>query len=193
MTHKNFLFGLIIAMSMQLMGCTSAQTAAPSLQDGVFVAQGICFGEGDCFDEWRAFEPVPVRERADPASPVIATVAADEWVKPIDGQLRFVPLRGVVRTATQKPKLAVGDVVYMLQPLGEGFYVLWHGGKTFEPEWASGDENEPITWDPPAPEPAGAVLGWWVKVQLSNGQSGWVQEPSFECMGKLQGSEGCRQ
>lgn len=184
---------LAAALSLLVAGCAQTSNEAPPLVDGVYVARGICFGESDCYRYWRAYEPVEVRERADPASPVIATVAPDEWVEAIDGQLRFVPLRGVVHTATETPPLAVGDVVYMLEPLGEGFYVLWHRGQTPEHDWASGDPGEPIAWDAEAPSPEGVVLGWWVQLKLENGQTGWVNDPSFECMGQLQGSEGCRE
>jgi hypothetical protein len=123
---------------------------------------------------------------------VIATVAPEEWVEAIDGQLRFVPRRGVVRTGTETPPLAVGDVVYMLEPLGEGFYVLWHRGETPEHDWAEGGPDEPITWDVESLEPVGAVLGWWVQLRLEDGQTGWVKDPQFECMGQLQGSSNCR-
>jgi hypothetical protein len=121
-------------------------------------------------------------------------VASDEWVEAVDGQNRLLPLRGVVHTATERPPLAVGDVVYMLQPLGEGFYALWHHGETPEHDWAWGDPNEPITWDSEPQAPSGAVLGWWVQLRRENGQTGWVESPSsFECMSSLQGSANCRE
>lgn len=184
---------MVAALSLFVIGCASASNETPPMEDGVYVARGICFGEGGCYRYWRAYEPVEVHERADPASPVIATVAPDEWVEAIDGQLRFVPLRGVVHTATETPPLAVGDVVYMLEPEGEGFYVLWHNGQTRGHDWASGDPNEPIAWDVERAAPARAVLGWWVQLRLENGQTGWVNDPRFECMGPLQGSVGCRE
>lgn len=193
MRHVQFARGLAAALLLFVASCASVLDEAPPLENGVYVARGVCFGEGGCNRYWRAYEPVEIHERADPASTVIATVAPDEWVEAIDGQLRFVPLRGVVHTATETPPLAVGDVVYMLEPEGEGFYVLWHNGETPEHDWASGDPNEPITWDAEAAAPGGAVLGWWVQLKLENGQTGWVNDPRFECMGSLQGSEGCRE
>ena len=56
-----------------------------------------------------------LRERLYPASPVVATLTPGEWVEPIDGQLRLIPLRGVVNRAIEKPPLAVGDIVCMLE------------------------------------------------------------------------------
>lgn len=192
MNLKLLVRGLAVAMSLLVSGCAHTSNESPPLQNGVYVSRGVCFGEGDCYRYWRAFKPVEIHERADPASPIIATVAPEEWVEAVDGQLRFVPLRGIVRTATETPPLAVGDVVYMLEPLGEGYYVLWHRGETPEHDWASGDDNEPIAWDTESEGPAGAVLGWWVQLKLENGQTGWVNDPEFECMGQLQGSSDCR-
>lgn len=185
--------GFALAMSLFALGCAHSANEAPPMENGVYIARGICFGEGGCNRYWRASQPVQLRESPDPASSVIATVAPDEWVEAIDGQYRFVPLRGVVHTATATPPLAVGDVVYMLEPQGEGFYTLWHQGQTPAHDWAEGWENEPITWDARAEPPPGAVLGWWVQLRRENGQAGWVQDPStFECMGSLQGSVNCR-
>jgi hypothetical protein len=191
MKHEPLVRGLAFALSLLAFGCATSNEAPP-LQDGVYIARGVCFGEGECYRYWRAYQAVEIRERPDPASPVIATVAPDEWVEAIDGQYRFVPLRGVVHTATAAPPLAVGDVVYMLEPLGEGYYVLWHRGETLGHDWASGDDGEPITWDAQADAPADAILGWWVQLKLENGQVGWVRDPAFECMGQLQGSANCR-
>jgi len=192
MTQRARCVPAVLALFMG--GCASVSNEAPPLENGVYVARGICFGEGGCYRYWRAYDPVEVHDRADPASPVIATVAPDEWVEAIDGQLRFVPLRGVVHTATETPPLAVGDVVYMLEPEGERFYVLWHRGRTVGHDWADGDSNEPITWDSALAAPDGVVLGWWVQLKLEDGRTGWVEGPSsFECMGPLQGSVGCRE
>jgi hypothetical protein len=80
----------------------------------------------------------------------------------------------------------------MLEPLGEGFYALWGGGKDLEHSWASGDADEPVAWDKPAPPPKNAVVGWWVRLKLKNGNAGWVRDPEFECMGALAGDTGCR-
>lgn len=184
---------LFLLLSLALAGCSPSSNEAPPTENGVYIAQGICFGEGGCYRHWRTSTPVQLRERLDPTSPVVATLTPGEWVEPVAGQLRFLPLRGVVKRATEKPPLAVGDVVYMLEPLGEGFYVLWHKGQTPEHDWASGDENEPITWDKEPKAPPGALLGWWVKLKRENGQTGWAKEPNFECMGQLAGDENCRE
>lgn len=175
---------------------TPPSDTAPPLEAGVYVARGICFGEGDCFRQWRAIDSVPLHAQADPASPVVATVAPGQWVEPVEGQYRLLPRRGVVQRATAAdsitPALAVGDVVYMLEPRGEGTYLLWHRGNTTVPPWAELSDEEPIRWDPPREAPPGVVLGWWVRLRTEAGATGWVRRPLFACMGKLGGDTGCR-
>lgn len=183
---------LAAALALLLSGCSQPTTDTPPTENGVYVVHGICFGEGECYKHWRASKPTPLLERPDPAAPVVATVSPGQWVETVEGQYRLLPLRGVVNRAVTQPPLAKGDVVYMLEPLGEGFYVLWHKGKTPDHDWTSDDEGEPITWDKPQDAPPGAVLGWWVKLKIENGASGWIKDPVFECMGKLAGDENCR-
>jgi hypothetical protein len=125
---------------------------------------------------------------------VVATVKPGEWVEPMEGQFRLIPIRGEVRVATDTPqgRLEIGDVVYMLEPQWEGWYSFWFRGQRVAFLWAEGDASEPIVWDPPPATPPGAVTGWWVRVRLENGASGWVESPRFACMGPLAGDEGCR-
>lgn len=194
MTHvtRPLRVSLLVA-PLLVVGCTLGGLQAPPLENGVYISRGVCFGEGECNRYWRASQSVALHERPDPRSPVITTVSREEWVEAVDGQYRFVPRRGIVHTSTGSPPLAVGDVVYMLEPQGEGFYTLWHRGRTIAHDWAEGDDSEPITWDPDSEPTPDAVLGWWVLLRRENGQSGWIESPqSFECMGSLQGSTGCR-
>ncbi len=181
-----------LTLSLLLFGCGPASKEAPPTENGVYVVHGICFGEGECYRHWRASKPTKLLDRPDPASPVVATVTPGQWVETVEGQLRMLPLRGVVNRDVKQPPLAKGDVVYMLEPLGEGFYVLWHKGKTPEHDWASGDDGEPITRDKPQDPPPSAVLGWWVKLKPETGSSGWMKDPVFECMGSLAGDANCR-
>ena len=184
---------ILLLLGAFISGGLPAPATTPPLVDGIYIAEGICFGEGGCFTFWRAENPVEVRERIDPASPIVATVQPGEWVEAIEGQLRFVPLRGVVTRDVDEPAMSKGDVVYMLEPLGEGDYVLWHNGGMVAHGWTDRDQEAPIAWDKPEPTDEGAIRGWWVRIRLADGRSGWVEDPAFECMGPLQGSSGCRE
>lgn len=175
---------------------SAASSEAPPLENGVYVAHGICFGEWGCdYSHWRAAEPIALHERPDPASPVIANVPRGAWLTALEGQLRFIPLRGVVRTATDTPqnvRLEVSDVVYMLEPQGEGYYTFWRRGARFGSTWIEGEDDEPITWDAPAAPLPGAVTGQWRRFRTESGQTGWAEGGQYECMSDRSGDEGCR-
>jgi hypothetical protein len=195
--RKSLIAAALLALASPAQPSAAAATPAkpalmPPMENGVYVAKGVCFGEGYCYSNWRANKIVQLRARPDPAAPIVATVKPKQWVEAVDGQLRLVPLRGVVRKTIASPPMKKGDVVYMLEPQGEGFYMLWHKGRTVEHDWASGDPNEPIDWDKHAAPPNGAITGWWVQLKTKNGKMGWVKDPSFECMGQLAGDANCR-
>lgn len=168
---------------------TDTRDAEPPTENGVYVARGICFGEGDCFTNWRAGEPVALRARIDDDAPVAASVAPGEWVEAVDGQYRLIPRRGVVRVAGQG--LSPGEVVFLLEPQGEGDMAIWRRGQTAT--WNSEGDGA-VDWEDKAPvsPPSEKSLGWWVQVKTESGGLYWVHDPRFECMGKLAGDSGCR-
>jgi len=165
----------------------AASNELPPMENGVYVAHGICIGsEYGCTDEpWRATGADQLHERPDLASPVVAAVAPGDLAWPIGGQFRFAPRRGVVNREidfSHHGRLEVGDVVYMLEPQGEGTYGIWHRGQQLSSYWAEGDNNEPITWDAePLPLPPGAITGEWMQFRLADGRAGWAANGNFEC------------
>jgi len=167
----------------------SAAKGAPPTENGVYIARGICFGEGGCpYENWRAPKRVDLRERPNDNAAVVAAIAPGEWVKPVEGQMRLIPWRGVVRKAGQG--LKSGEVVYMLEPTGEGDFTIWRRGAMGAWQFACGDACGEIEWDTPGPDPQ--ILGWWVRIAAPDGRIGWVRNPEFECMGPLAGDENCR-
>ena len=193
MPNKPIALTLIVVVFAAMAPTVPAKPAQmPPTENGVYVVKGVCFGEGSCYRNWRASQTVQLRAMPNPASPIVATVKPKDWVEAVGGQLRLIPLRGVVSKAVASPPMAKGEVVYMLEPLGEGFYSLWHRGKTVEHDWAAGDPGEPIVWDKSPTPPKGAILGWWVQLKTKNGKTGWIQDPQFECMGQLAGDANCR-
>jgi hypothetical protein len=164
---------------------------APPTVNGFYEYGGICPGEGGCTSfKWRALAPINIYERSDANSPIIAKLASGDRVEALDGLTRIVPRRGIVRTADQG--LEPGDVVYLLESGGEGEFTLWRRGETRSWTWPYAPEKEAyIQWEPQAPD--GPMLGWWVKLRLADGRTGWVHKPrDFGCMGGLSGEEeGC--
>jgi hypothetical protein len=163
---------------------TAVASVEPPTVNGVYVEHGACPGEG-CYLHGRikAYEAVDLLERIGKDAPVIARIAANDWVEIVETEDRLIPSRGVVRKAADG--LAEGDVVYMLGYEGEGCSAVWNKGA--HTEWCdTGDEaGSPIAWDP-APPRTDPTLGFWVQVKLADGRTGWLSNESlrkFGCTG----------
>ena len=103
-------------------------------------------------------------------SPVLATIAPDEWVESLGAEDRLVPIAGTDR--------ATGDVVYRLGYEGEGCFTLWNKGQLSG--WCDDDgdlSNDSVIWSAPA-DSADTSLGFWVEVKRANGQQGWLSDDS---------------
>jgi hypothetical protein len=173
-----------------LAACSHTQTQdlkGPPLVGGVYIYPS-CEGEGGCPNlNWRTIEPTPLLKEQKLSSQVIATLQPQEWVSVVLVETRLVPLKGVVRADSKE--LRKGDTIYQLEYEGEGYSNYWYGGA-----FQSLSDDAQIDFEPQtlAPE-LDASLGLWAKLKRQNGQTGWVYKPSFECMGKLAGDEGCRE
>jgi hypothetical protein len=54
----------------------------------------------------------------------------------------------------------VGATVYLLHPVGEGFWLVWFQGRIFQ--------TDPMYVGP------GPDYQWWAKIKTRSGQRGWV-------------------
>jgi hypothetical protein len=91
----------------------------------------------------------------------------------------------------------VGDVVYTIDYEGEGFVSLWRRGETLSwydqgGEGASGG----IQWETSDPAQRATDqargVGFWLQVQRDNGQTGWVNAETVECLGSMDPTDACR-
>lgn len=131
-------------------------------------------------------EPTPLLAAQNTGAPTLGTLAPGEWVRVEAVETRLVPLRGVVREGGTT--LNAGEVIYQLEYEGEGVTNYWVRGAQ-----AYLDDAVKVDWEEATPPPAvEATLGLWARVRRESGQTGWVQKPRFECMGKLAGDENCR-
>jgi hypothetical protein len=98
-----------------------------------------------------------------PGGAAIAQLRKGEEVRAITGEVVTHPIRFQI---TQKgpdseiEPVPVGSTVYLLHPVGEGFWLVWFRGKT-------------IQMDPQYVGP-GPQYQWWAKVTTKSGQIGWV-------------------
>lgn len=68
--------------------------------------------------------------------------------------------------------LSVGDVVYMLAPMGEGSYLFWYDGKVYQ----SGQDLAGMQ----GVDGRDAKMIWWKQVRNKAGKSGWTVSEKFQ-------------
>jgi hypothetical protein len=171
---------------------------------GLYAAHGACPFEGCDLRVWRVLKPIELRADPNPSAAIVATAAPGEWVRAVESVDFIMPQRGVV--VADLGMLKPGDVIYLLDDLGEGFYQVWVRGELHQ--WSddgSRDAADPtirggVKWTPgPEEQTAASVApttpprgGWWVRVQRDSGGSGWTRAgENFACMGVIDASEEC--
>ncbi len=172
--------------------------------DGLYNSVGSCPGEGCVVSRWQLLKSsTSLRAQPTRTARAVATLPAGEWVRATDTVNRWRPQRGVVtgevegtETPSEREALRVGDVVYTVDYEGEGYVSLWRRGDLFSwywPEEAGGGGIRMDAVDPAqsATDEAGGV-GFWIKVQRENGQTGWVLGETVECLDGQDPTDACR-
>ena len=74
--------------------------------------------------------------------------------------------------------LEPGTTLYILQPQGKNCDKFWYKGKIYAAEIAPGVEGKAFAPGNPMLEIISRPkIDWWVQIQNSQGQSGWVKNP----------------
>jgi hypothetical protein len=132
----------------------------------------------DCPEQGCAYGPAQfaattaLYEGQDARAQIVATISTDECVlKTGRDALLSAPRRGVVLET--RGRFTAGDVIYLTNYEGEGFFTLWWRGAYV----SSADEDVVARWDDDAPiDPR---EGYWVEVARANGQLGWARDPDI--------------
>lgn len=179
----------------------------PPVVDGLYDAHDACPFEG-CGGRGDAYVSgdVELFDRPAIGARVVGTMPAGTWVQTRGSVLRSRPVRGVVvgevRNAYlnngELPVLAVGDVVYAIEYLGEGESVLWRRGDTMT--WMDSFRvvdgvTDGIRWDYLSDDDRLAVHraggGWWLELE-ANGLRGWTRElDDVDCLGRIDPPDHC--
>ena len=182
MTLRYPLFGAIIAIATFFTSSRLASQAPPMPH----VERGACPGECCSFGNWQAQDTLRVyaveRDTTShsfllpPSAPFIA----------VTGDLHILQAGIVVVTrrahqgedhagGTWGRELSPGDTVYILGYRGEGNYNAWYRGDTIEVNglWNDGMEL-PSGVDYGGRLQRPVISEWWVNIQTSNGQRGWL-------------------
>jgi hypothetical protein len=174
------------APPLKVAGKLAKLDRGPPTRNGIYVARGACPGEGCTFAFlWRVTERQPVYA-AEGSARITGWAQKGDQLHAIAGNLYLKPRRGVVRKDNDPFK--TGDVIYVLDPQGEGYMNVWRRGAIstwYVPE----DKDGVVTWDRPADA---AAPVWWVKVKRGGRVIGWLRNPhDVECEDQFSGDEGC--
>lgn len=159
---------------------TSAGDVAELSPPPVAIVKGACPFEGCRLGEWLSKVSIPVYDA--PSGAVIRNLSSGVTVNATASEVRAVPRKAVVtRTyfSDEEQGLHVGNLVYVLHPIGEGAVAVWYKGKvihgsldlTYRYEDLSAQFT--LEWD------------WWVQVRLGDGAEGWLRNPQ----GKFKGMD----
>jgi hypothetical protein len=143
---------------------------------------GVCPFECCTYREWTADDDIPVHKSRSDKSEIEFRLRRGEAVDGVNGVV-VTEKPGVVRidkavqdgyiNGTEKPQLSLkpGDVVYLLSPLGEGFFLFWYQGKVYQSGLALAAM--------PGVDGREAKMTWWKLVRNKSGKSGWTESNKF--------------
>ena len=157
---------------------TTAVAGPGAAAAAVVVDSGACPFECCTYGRWQARGPVALRERADSAAPVVATVAAGAVVQARRGDVHVRP--GLFVLERPLDGFAAGESLAVHAPLGEGSYRVRRLASR-DPLVAAGLEMP----RPDCPGGPGLCSGrfarppaytWWTLVRAPDGVEGWTAD-----------------
>lgn len=143
---------------------------------------GVCPFECCEYRDWTASADIPVHESRSDKSAVVFHLQKQEKLRALTGVV-VTEKAGVVRLnkavqdgyvkGVDRPQLTfkAGDIIYMLSPLGEGFFLFWYRGKVY----TSGIELAAM----PGVDGKDARMTWWKQVENKTGKRGWTTSNNF--------------
>lgn len=135
---------------------TSGQTKSPPR---LYVSEGVCPFEGCIYRDWIANRTVELMNR--PGGKPVAQIHEGESVSAITGRIYTHPLALRMESSTsERSSVRTGSTIYLLHPVGEGFWLVWHQGKVFQMD--------------PQYTGLGPQYQWWAQVKTQSGRTGWV-------------------
>jgi len=146
--------GLLLVLTTNL--AFSQQRSVPPK---VYVSKGACPFECCTYRNWTARLSLSLLDQ--PGGRFIARIGDGEQVLAMTGEVHAKPLRfRVTRDGSYDDGVPTGSIVYLLHPVGEGFWLVWFQGKAVRIN----------------PGSVGPVFSyqWWAKVKTRSSQIGWV-------------------
>jgi hypothetical protein len=143
-----------------------------------YVAEGACPFECCSYREWSVLETTSLYD-APFGSASVGTVSEGSKVKGVTGEVHLRPVP--VAVIHDRPPLSRGEIIFVLDYLGEDFYSYWRNGEIAENElwadefclrpsrdcWAEYIEAPEMREDPQ----------WWILIETADGVRGWTDRP----------------
>jgi hypothetical protein len=158
--------GLLFVLTANI--AFSQRSSAPPK---VYISKGACPIECCTYRNWTAQQTLSLLDQ--PGGHSIAQIGNGEQVSAITGEIHTKPLRYQLtedgpyadrNVPGKRSMIPAGSIVYLLHPVGEGYWLVWFKGKAIE--------IDPAYGGPPPP------YQWWAKVKRRTGQTGWVLIPT---------------
>ena len=127
-----------------------------------YISKGACPFECCSYREWIANRDVTVMDK--PRGKPIAHLRKSDRVSALTGEVETHPLRFQIKqriSGKESASLPRGSTVYLLHPIGEGFWLVWFHGRVMEMD---------AEYTGPGPR-----YEWWARVKFHSGQVGWVR------------------
>lgn len=171
---------------MQVGGSLSRRPAAP------LRIEGACPFECCTYGAWTTTDPTTIYERPD-ENAVLLTVPADTRQEAATGYVLLTRIGVAVARDTVRmygesgdPYLAeVGDTLFVLDNVGEGFRRVWYEGGIYQSDAASGIDTGIASPVEVLREPE---QQWWARVQTVDGRAGWLW---MDRTPQMEGADAC--
>ena len=170
------LFAALTIASMSMPFGVHAAQPASNTPSNPFVDHGACPFECCTYGDWTTNTRVTLFDK--PSGSKIGTIMSGSPVVGITGEVISHPISLQAVRNYAEGSIKRGDVFYALHYSGEGYWTVWHKGKTQRIQFY-GDELP--SSDPRASEISKDRSIWWVKVKAPDGRIGWtISDGNFD-------------
>lgn len=145
----------------------------------LYVAKGACPFECCTYRQWTVKADTPLVD-APGSGKVTGKAVKGTRVRGVTGEVRLRPVP--VGVTVNYPPMEKGEVIFLLDYVGEGSYKYWHKGALASQDMSDLEEYclvpDPYCWGEyvyPDRQKTGAV--WWVEIELPDGATGWSDKP----------------
>ena len=159
MIIRTLVFILFLVTLPASAGTPQQQSAEEQAPPSPYVDKGACPFECCTYREWAANESIALVDQPN-GKKVLAQLHKGEKVQGVTGEVHSIPLRAIARRDDPSTGVKAGDVIYVLHPVGEGSWKVWHKGKLVETD--------------DVPEKGLPRYTWWVQIRTSSGAVGWA-------------------